>query len=163
MPSSADRSTVRLRSNEWRLAGVAAIALGIIVSVVAVSNWTEQRSFIDLFFAVVGIGIAVTGLLLSVSSVELTPGYVVIVNGWRRRVFELDEVDGVSIVGIGDRRGAEEGQPPPRATWVVQLDTLHGPILAFGLLANRKDVNRARLRDVVEQIARHCGLVAGPP
>jgi hypothetical protein len=159
MPSSADEPSVRLRSNEWRLAGVAGVALGVVVAVVAVSNWTEQRSFIDIFFAAVGVGIAVTGLMLSVSSVELTPGYVVIVNGWRRRVFELDEVDGVSIVGIGDRRGAEAGQPPPRATWVVQIETLRGPIIAFGLMANRKDVNRERLRDEVERIARHCGLL----
>ena len=159
MPSSAEHAPVRLRSNEWRLAGVAAVALGVVVAVVASSRWTEQRSFVDVFFVGVGIAIAATGLLLSVSSVELTPGFVVIVNGWKRRVFAIDEIGGVSIVGIGDRRGAEEGQPPPRATWVVQIDTADEAIIAFGLLANRKDVNRARLRDEVERIAAHCGLI----
>ena len=159
MASSADGATVRLRSGEWRLAGVAAIALGVVVTVIAASRWTEQRSFVDVFFAGVGIAIAVTGLLLSISSVRLVPGHVVVVNGWRRYVMANDEVDGVSIVGIGDRRGAEEGEPPPRATWVVQIDRDEGPILAFGLLANRKDVHRARLRDDVEQIAMHCGLL----
>jgi hypothetical protein len=96
--------------------------------------------------------------------VELQPGRVVVVNGWRHHSIPVHEVDAVSIVGIGDRRGTEPGGgPPPRATWVVEIVTSDGPLLAFGLMANRKAANRDRLRVVTHSIARHCGLTAGPP
>jgi hypothetical protein len=149
---------IRLRSEPWQLAGGAVACLGLVAVIVAIRRLSDARNVVDLFFALLGAAIAFAGISLVASSVILAPGVVVIVNGWRRHRIPVDDVVGVGIAGIGDRRGAGPGELPPRATWVVRVDTTSGSILTAGLLANRKPQQREQLLAKAEMLARHCGV-----
>ena len=153
---------IRLRSEQWQLAGGGVACLGLVAMVVAIRRYGDSHSVIDVFFAALGFAIAVAGVGLAVSSVTLATGELIVTNGWRRHRIPVDEVVGVGIAGIGDRRGADPGGLPPRATWVVRIDTTHGSLLALGLMANRKPLQREQLLTKAEMVARHCGVVRGP-
>jgi hypothetical protein len=129
---------------------------------VAIRRVSDSHNVVDVFFAVVGFAIAFAGISLAASSVTLAPGALVVVNGWRRHRIPIDEVVAIGIAGIGDRRGGAPGDPPPRATWVVRIDTTSGSLLAVGLLANRKTQQREQLLEKAEMVARHCGVGRSP-
>jgi hypothetical protein len=153
---------IRLRSEAWQLAGAAVAALGVVTMFVAIRRVADSHNVVDVFFTVVGFAIAVAGISLAASSVTLEPGVLVVVNGWRRHRIPVDQVVGIGIAGIGDRRGAGPGEPPPRATWIVRIDTMSGSVLAAGLLANRKAEQREQLLEKAEMVARHCGVGRSP-
>jgi hypothetical protein len=153
---------IRLRSEAWQIAGAGFAALGVVTMFVAIRRASGSHNVVDVFFTAVGFGIAIAGISLAASSVTLAPGLVVVMNGWRRHRIPIDEVVGIGIAGIGDRRGGVPGEPPPRATWVVRIDTTSGSVLAAGLLANRKPQQREQLLAKAEMVARHCGVGRSP-
>jgi hypothetical protein len=153
---------IRLRSEPWQLAGAGIASLGVVAMFVAIRRVADAGNVVDVFFAVLGFAIAIAGIALVSSSVTLAPGLLVVVNGWRRHRIPIEEVVGIGIAGIGDRRGAGPGEPPPRATWIVRIDTTSGSVLAAGLLANRKQQQREQLLEKAELVARHCGVGRSP-
>ncbi|HKY13869.1 MAG TPA: hypothetical protein VJM33_03020 [Microthrixaceae bacterium] len=156
-------AVVRLHNPGWRAGCAALIALGLGVAAVGLWRWRDGGSaLVDGFFVLVGLGLAGVGTLLTMSSVELRPGLVDVVNGLRRHRFHVAEVTGVSIAGFGDQRGAVEGVPPPRSTWCLRVDTARGHVLSAGLAANRRPSQRRRLEELVVEVARHCGLATTP-
>jgi hypothetical protein len=152
---------IRLRSEQWQLAGGGVACLGLVATIVAIRRLGDARNVVDLFFAALGIVILGAGIALAASSVTLEPGRVVVANGWRRHRVAIEDVVGVAIEGLGDRRGAGPGELPPRATWVLRIDTTTGSLLCFGLMANRKPRQRDQLLSKAQVVARHCGVARG--